>query len=130
MTGRAFGAVGLCMRRLMIAAALTAVVLPGSGAPAAAAVHAQASLVGPAAAGFNSCGYYPTTTVHLRTGPGTRYTSLGLVGLDDRMYAEKASGGWYRVTLSDRARSGLKSGTSGWVAKKYVRPAVCMRLNG
>ncbi|MHC3394685.1 SH3 domain-containing protein [Streptomyces lavendulocolor] len=108
-------------------AALAAALLPATGVTAsAAATPATASA---AASDFNSCGYNPASTVHLRTGPGTRYTSLGLLGPNDSVDADKESRGWYRVTVSYDARSGLKGGTTGWVSKRHLKPAVCMRLN-
>ncbi|WP_158786543.1 SH3 domain-containing protein [Streptomyces sp. NRRL F-5065] len=109
------------MKRLITTAAALTIAMSAAGTPATAAVQAPAK--------FNQCGYHPTTTVHLRTGPGARYTSLGLLGTSDSVRADKASDGWYRVTTSDRARSGLPSGTVGWVAKQYLKANVCMRLN-
>ncbi|MER7111134.1 SH3 domain-containing protein [Streptomyces sp. NPDC000229] len=113
------------MRRLMMcAAAVAALALPAAGAPAAAT---PAHPLGAAPAEFNSCGYYPTTTVHLRTGPGKRYTSLGLIGPKDAVNAEREQKGWFKVYLTDKSKSGLKSGTEGWVAKRHLKPAVCMQ---
>ncbi|WP_171053400.1 SH3 domain-containing protein [Streptomyces marianii] len=106
---------------MILTVAVAALALPGVGATAAA--------VTVAARDFNSCGYYPTTTVHLRKGPGAHYASLGLLNKTDAVDADKATNGWYRVTLTEKARSGLRAGTSGWVAKKYLTPAVCTQLN-
>ncbi|MFI9214288.1 SH3 domain-containing protein [Streptomyces sp. NPDC053253] len=112
------------MRQMMI----TGAVLLSFTAPAAAALPAAAA---PAAVTqeFNSCGYHPKTTIHLRTGPSSRHASLGLLGPHDSIQAYEERGGWYRVELEGDAKSGLRAGRSGWVAKKNVEPAVCMRLN-
>ncbi|MFC9816494.1 SH3 domain-containing protein [Streptomyces virginiae] len=112
------------MRRMMI----TGAVLLSVTAPAAAVLPAAAA---PAAVTqeFNSCGYHPKSTIHLRTGPSARHASLGLLGPGDSIRAYEERGGWYRVDLDNDAKSGLRAGRSGWVAKKNVEPAVCMRLS-
>lgn len=115
--------VGPSMRRLMaLAVAVTALALLGTGAPAVAEPPTAVD-------GFNSCGYYPSTTVHLRTGPSVRYSSLGLLGPADSVYAEKEARGWYRVRLAGTSRTGLKNGAKGWLAKKHIRAAVCTQLD-
>lgn len=64
-----------------------------------------------------------------RRAPLRRLASLGLLGPDDSFQAYEERGGWYRVELDSDARSGLRAGRTGWVAKKNVKPAVCMRLD-
>ncbi|MER7111149.1 SH3 domain-containing protein [Streptomyces sp. NPDC000229] len=107
---------------VLAAAALT---LPIMQAPAAQAAVPTAALT----QSFNSCGYHPTEALRLRTGPGKTYTTIGMLYPDDDVTADKAKGGWYRVSLQDRSKSGLKSGTTGWVAKFGLKPHVCMQLN-
>lgn len=111
-------AVGPTMRK-PTKLALTAVAALGLTVPTSSA----------AAADFNSCGYHPTTTVMLRTGPSAKQTAIGQLSPDDWVSASKASGAWYRVSLRDDTPSGLRAGTEGWVAKKYLKPDVCMQLN-
>ena len=86
-----------------------------------------ALLGGSAPATANSCGYEATTTVHLRSGPGTGYTSLGLLREGDRMGSPKAKrGSWRKTFTMDRTASGIKAGKVGWVKSAYLRRSVCM----
>lgn len=78
---------------------------------------------------FNSCGYYPKSALRLHSGPGTKYKALGMLYPDDSVSADKAKGGWYRVSLDFKSKSGLKAGTTGWVAKSGLKPHVCMQPN-
>jgi uncharacterized protein YraI len=61
---------------------------------------------------------YPTTNINLRTGPGTSYTSLGILiegtGVEVRCKAKTA--GWMRV----KVLNGPNNGRTGWVASKYL----------
>jgi uncharacterized protein YraI len=57
---------------------------------AAAAGALCAALLSTAPAPASGCGYEATATVHLRSGPGARYTSLGLLRPGDRMDDPKA----------------------------------------
>lgn len=115
------------MRKLitytLTAAALT---VPALSTPAAEALPAPGSAV---AQDFNSCGYYPKSALRLRTGPGTKYTALGMLYPGDSVSADKAKRGWYRVSLGFRSKSGMKAGTTGWVAKSGLKPHVCMQLD-
>ncbi|MFI6063051.1 hypothetical protein [Streptomyces sp. NPDC051286] len=75
---------------------------------------------------FNSCGYHPTTTIHLRNGPGARHASLGLLGSDDTIPAYGERGGWYRpgsldLDRADLSCSGVRSG--GWQCGWDQHPA-------
>ncbi|WOX20076.1 SH3 domain-containing protein [Streptomyces solicathayae] len=112
---------------MIISGTLAAALLASAAAAAATTVPALAAA--PSTGDYNSCGYYPTTTVHLRTGPGPRYTSTGLLGKDDGFDVDREKDGWYHVTLSNRSRSGIPAGKTGWLAKKYAKPAVCMQLD-
>ncbi|MFI5808949.1 hypothetical protein [Streptomyces sp. NPDC051561] len=76
--------------------------------------------------------------VHIRSGPGTRYTSLGLAHKDDLVHPNKASGGWIHAdidTVDQDVIHGKKKGyaykplPAGWVQKKYLREETCMQLN-
>ncbi|MEW2491515.1 SH3 domain-containing protein, partial [Streptomyces sp. NPDC048411] len=78
-----------------------------------AAIPAAAATAATVTQEFNSCGYHPTTTIHLRNGPGARHASLGLLGPDDTVPAYEERGGWYRVELDHDAHNGLRAGRAG-----------------
>lgn len=114
------------MRRLLIPGMAVAVLLAG-GAPAIASLPAAPART---AAPLNACGYdVAGTSVNLRSGPSTQHASLGHLTRGDLVDVDRRSGGWYRVTLSERSRSGIRSGTVGWVAERYLTPSVCMQLD-
>jgi uncharacterized protein YgiM (DUF1202 family) len=90
----------------------------------ALAVSAEAST---AAVGTSACGKtyakgywwtYLRQNVNLRSGPGTKYTSYGLVlkydGVEVKCKAKVA--GWMRVYV----QNGQMKGRTGWVASKYI----------
>ena len=58
--------------------------------------------------------------VNFRTGPGTDYVSKGLLYKNDYMTVYCARGQWIYLRLRNRSRSGLPSGTNGWVHEDYV----------
>ncbi|MGW6536209.1 SH3 domain-containing protein [Streptomyces sp. NPDC055011] len=102
----------------MLGVALTAVFLAAvAGAPAAPG-------------GFDPCGYEAAGTLHLRTGPGASRASLGVLRAGDDVTVLRESGDWYRVSLDDRARTGLRAGTEGWAPKDGIRPLRCVRADG
>ncbi|MFB7341145.1 SH3 domain-containing protein [Streptomyces hydrogenans] len=114
------------MRKIILIAVATAALLTGTAAPALAAP----GLARPTAGEFNRCGYEVTTDgVHLRSGPGTRYASLGLLRHYDAMSVDRASGDWYHVTLSADSAGGTRALTTGWVHKRYLTPSTCMQLD-
>ncbi|MET9676430.1 SH3 domain-containing protein [Streptomyces sp. NPDC006482] len=118
------------MHRLMISGAAVAALL--AGAAPALATTATPSTTAPvrAVAELNSCGYdVAGSNVNLRSGAGTRHASLGHLTRGDLVDVDRKSGGWYRVTLSERSRSGIRAGTVGWVAERYLKPSVCMQLD-
>ncbi|WP_408056638.1 SH3 domain-containing protein [Streptomyces gardneri] len=51
--------------------------------------------------------------MNLRSGAGTRHASLGHLTRGDQVGVDRKPGGWYRVTLSERSRSGTGRGPSG-----------------
>ncbi|MDH2392196.1 SH3 domain-containing protein [Streptomyces sp. HNM0663] len=115
------------MRKLITyALTVAALTVPAVSTPAAQALPAPATTL---AQDFNSCGYYPKSALRLRTGPGTKYTTLGLLYPDDSVSADKAKGGWYRVSVDFKSKSGMKAGTTGWVAKSGLKPHTCMQLD-
>ncbi|MCX4826182.1 SH3 domain-containing protein [Streptomyces sp. NBC_01142] len=117
------------MRKLIsYALAVAALALPALPTRAAQALP-SATAATAMAQDFNSCGYYPKSALRLRTGPGTKYTTLGVLYPADLVSVDKAKGGWYRVSLQDRSKSGLKAGSTGWVAKSGLKPHVCMQLD-
>lgn len=80
-----------------------------------------------AAVGTSACGKtypkgywwtYPTENLNLRSGPGTKYTSYGLIlkyeGVEVKCKAKVA--GWMRVYV----QNGQMKGRTGWVASKYI----------
>ncbi|MFB7030915.1 MULTISPECIES: SH3 domain-containing protein [unclassified Streptomyces] len=114
------------MRRLLMCSVAVAALLAGSG-PALAVTEATPVRV---AADFNSCGYDVNGRgVHLRSGPATRYASLGLLHRRDHVSVDGKQGGWYRVTLSERSQAGIPAETVGWVSERYLKPSVCMQLD-
>lgn len=120
-------AVGPTMQKPTIAL-LAATTVLGLAVPASA-VAAPTAAPAAVAKRFNPCGYYATTTLMLRTGPGTKYTAIGQLTTHDAVSAFKASGAWYKVSLQSDTANGLKGGTEGWVAKKHLKAAQCMQLD-
>ncbi|MFE5713451.1 SH3 domain-containing protein [Streptomyces sp. NPDC056501] len=119
------------MHRLMISSAAVAALLAGA-VPALAVTPATPSTTAPvrAVAELNSCGYdVAGSSVNLRSGAGTRHASLGHLTRGDLVDVDRKSGGWYRMKLSERSRSGIRAGTVGWVAERYLKPSVCMQLD-
>ncbi|MEU2119551.1 SH3 domain-containing protein [Streptomyces sp. NPDC016459] len=111
----------------MISSAAVAAALLTGAVPALATVDTAPART---TAGLNSCGYdVAGSNVNLRSGAGTRYASLGHLTRGDLIDVDRKSNGWYRVTLSERSRSGIKAGTTGWVAERYLKPSVCMQLD-
>ncbi|MES9520797.1 SH3 domain-containing protein [Streptomyces capoamus] len=105
--------------RLIAAGATTALLMVP-----ALAVSAEAS---PAAVGASACGKtypkgywwtYPTKNINLRSGPGTKYSSYGLILKDDgvEVKCKAKTAGWMRVYVLN----GQLKGRTGWVASKYL----------
>ncbi|MFG2753948.1 SH3 domain-containing protein [Streptomyces xanthophaeus] len=111
------------MHRTVIPAVLAALTL----LPALPAAAAPTAPVPAAVAAWNSCGYHPVGNVKLRTRPGG--PGLGLLTDRDTVTVLAEREGWYQVETQGKSETGLAWGTRGWVAKKHVTPAVCMRLN-
>ncbi|MGW3681564.1 hypothetical protein [Streptomyces prasinus] len=87
-------------------------------------------LAGSGPASANSCGYQAKTTMHFRSGPGTGYTSWGLLREGDRLgRPQEKRNGWWKTFTMDRTASGIKSGKTGWVKGSYLRKSVCMQLD-
>ncbi|MFE6889407.1 SH3 domain-containing protein [Streptomyces sp. NPDC057694] len=103
--------------RKKISSAVAGVVLAGSALLAGAP---------PAAAG---CGYYVTDTVNLRSGPGTGYSSYGLLRKDDQVAVLGKKGQWRKVTPMNDPKSGLSIDAKGWVRGDYLQKATCMQLD-
>lgn len=118
--------------RLMIFSAATAVVSVAvlvAGA-AASSIAAGPAPVVRAAVPLNPCGYdVAGASVNLRSGPSTSRASLGHLTRGDLVDVDRKQGGWYRVTLSERSRSGIRAGTVGWVAERYLTPSTCTQLD-
>jgi uncharacterized protein YraI len=68
--------------------------------------------------------------VNLRTGPSTTYVAKGLLYKNDYVLKLKAaSSTWWKVELDGTSRTGLKDGTTGYVAKKYLTSSPCFVLD-
>ncbi|MDW4912593.1 SH3 domain-containing protein [Streptomyces californicus] len=106
-------------RLCVTATAAAALLVPALAASAEAA---------PAAVGASACGKtypkgywwtYPKENVNFRSGPGTKYTSHGLVlkyeGVEVKCKAKVA--GWMRIYVLN----GQMKGRTGWVASKYIQ---------
>ena len=104
---------------LLALGALTTVSAPAEAVPSSAPT---------AVAEWNSCGYYPSTNLKLRTGPSTRHTAIGLLTPKDTVHILKEHGGLYQVSLDQDSATGLKAGTTGWVTK-HLTAHVCMILS-
>ncbi|MFF9343398.1 MULTISPECIES: SH3 domain-containing protein [unclassified Streptomyces] len=102
----------------MLGVALTAVFL-AAVAPAPAAPER-----------LEPCGYEADGPVHLRTGPSPDRRPLGVVGPGDEVTVERESGDWYRISLDERSRSGLRAGTEGWAVKRHFEARTCARPSG
>lgn len=66
--------------------------------------------------------------LRIRSGPGTHYAVYGLLYRGDRMKVTQevhrgSAGYWFKVTLTRRSASGLRSGFTGWVYAPYLRHA-------
>ncbi|MEU5436477.1 SH3 domain-containing protein [Streptomyces sp. NPDC020719] len=116
------------MRTLTKAVLLTAATLTYLATPTVAATQPATHAV-LAPADFNSCGYYANDTVNLRTGPGTRFNSIGLLQPKDSVRAHRASAHWYQVITDAKTRSGIPADTTGWVHSKYLTPSTCTQLD-
>ncbi|WP_199546331.1 SH3 domain-containing protein [Streptomyces sp. N35] len=86
----------------------------------------------------NKCGYSVTTDgARLRTGPGSGYTTLGLLRKGDPVSGAQRRRDWDKVglqggsgaRLGNRRSNGLKEGTTGWISKRLLQADTCMQLN-
>lgn len=104
--------------RAAVAAASTVALLAGVTATAPAA-----SAVTPKEAGCHywSKTFHPktTTAINLRSGPGTKYTSLGILGKGTQYawYCEVIKTNW----SYGKVESGPNKGRLGWVSSDYLR---------
>ncbi|WP_037818539.1 SH3 domain-containing protein [Streptomyces sp. NRRL S-146] len=105
------------IRKAATAAASLALVLGGGIAMASPA----AAAVGSSACTYNMADYngWASTTINLRTGPGTGYTSLGLLSKDTslRVYCWKGTSSAWAYT---KVMSGANAGRTGWVSAAYI----------
>ncbi|MET9461079.1 hypothetical protein ABZY05_39555 [Streptomyces canus] len=106
------------LRRRIATFALSVSLLTG----AAVALAPSASAVGSSACTVNfpdDNGTVSTNGVNYRSGPGTSYSSKGLVYKGDRVreYCLTSRGGklWYYTKLLKKSQGGLPAGTYGWL---------------
>ena len=94
------------------------------------ATLAATALFGAAPATASGCGSEVTSTVHLRSGPGTAFASWGLLRKGDAVTEPMSKkGAWWKVSPTARPRSGLSIDAVGWVHRRYLKPNVCMQLD-
>ncbi|MFE9620478.1 SH3 domain-containing protein [Streptomyces sp. NPDC006384] len=112
-----------------------ATIAMGATATMAAAPAALASTPSQApttlAAAKNTC---PTWTVYgkgvnFRSGPSTGYRAIGQLYTGDSGTKVASSGSWVKIKLDHRSKTGLKTGTTGWVSKSYLEQCVYMQLD-
>ncbi|MCX5278121.1 MULTISPECIES: SH3 domain-containing protein [Streptomyces] len=103
------------IRKTATSVASLALVLGGGIAMASPA----AAAVGSSACTQNMADYngWASTTINLRSGPGTGYTSLGLLRTDTslRVYCWKGDSWAYTKVMS-----GANAGRTGWVHTAYI----------
>jgi uncharacterized protein YraI len=106
------------LRRRIATFALSVSLLTG----AAVALAPSASAVGSSACTVNTPdgdGTVNTNGANYRSGPGTSYSSKGLVYRGDRVrsYCVKSTDGklWYYTKLLKKSQGGLPAGTYGWL---------------
>lgn len=95
---------------IAIAALGAALIMPSASASAAAP-----SRTALAHAAYVDCNeYWATTTVRVRTGPGTGYTPIGQLGVHNTVdwVDENSSGSWTKVRLLQTSTYGLARGRS------------------
>ncbi|MET9933442.1 MULTISPECIES: SH3 domain-containing protein [unclassified Streptomyces] len=83
-----------------------------------------AAVVGSSACTWNMADYtgWSSTTINLRSGPGTGYTSLGLLQKETRMtvYCWKGTTSSSSAWAYIKVRSGANAGRTGWVSAAYI----------
>ncbi|MFC1435377.1 SH3 domain-containing protein [Streptacidiphilus sp. N1-3] len=67
--------------------------------------------------------YQSTTTLRVRTGPGTGYATIGQLGKGNTVdiIDSNSSGTWDRIRLLTKSTYGLRAGTVGWVSDAYLK---------
>lgn len=87
-----------------------------------------ASAVGSSACTVNTTdrdAYVSANAVNYRSGPGTSYSSKGLLYRGDQLRTlcttVKSGSSWYYTKLRQRSKSGLPAGTYGWVRADMFR---------
>jgi uncharacterized protein YgiM (DUF1202 family) len=98
----------------------------------AALVLGGSLLLAPSAQAYTCTSSYVVTAnaVNLRTGPSTSYASKGHLYKNDYVWKIKATTAtWWKVELDGKSKTGLKDGTRGYVAKKYLAAGGCFTLD-
>ncbi|MFE1189963.1 SH3 domain-containing protein [[Kitasatospora] papulosa] len=119
------------IRRAGLAIATVAIGTTATLVAAPAALASAPAQAPTALAAKNTC---PTWTVHgkgvnFRTGAGTGYRAIGQLYTGDSGTKVGSSGSWIKIKLDHKSRTGLKSGTTGWVSKSYLAQCVYMQLD-
>ena len=75
--------------------------------------------------------YYTVNTnaVNFRAGPGTGYTSKGLLYRGDWGKKLATKGSWIKLRLGQKSRTGLPKNSTGWIAKRLAYDCVPMQLD-
>jgi len=115
-----------------VALAATAALTVGAAPSAFAQAPSQASAKTSTAMPCKPRVYYyvyQASGVNFRTGPGTGYASKGLLYKNDWGKKIATKGGWIKLQLGKKSRSGLAKNSTGWVAKTYLSDCVPMQLD-
>ncbi|WP_329020718.1 SH3 domain-containing protein [Streptomyces sp. NBC_01601] len=117
--------------RAGIAVATIAMGAAASLAAAPAALAAPASAPTQSLAALNTCPTWTVTGngVNFRTGAGTNYRAIGQLYRGDSGTKLARSGSWIKIRLDHRSRTGLRTGTTGWVSRYYLSQCVSMQLD-
>lgn len=121
----------LRLRRTVPAVTLAAAAALAVGAAPSAFAASPASAPASVRAAANTCPTWTVTGngVNLRSGAGTGYRAIGSLYRGDSGTKVASSGSWVKIKLDHKSKSGLKTGTSGWVSKTYLEQCVYMHLD-
>ncbi|WP_060880479.1 SH3 domain-containing protein [Streptomyces scabiei] len=125
MQTKSIGRAGIAVATIAMGAAATLAAAPA--ALASSPAQAPTTL-----AAKNTCPIWSVTgkAVNFRSGPGTGYASKGLLyRWSDSGTKLSSSGSWIKLKLDHKSKTGIKTGTIGWVHKNYLEQCVYMQLD-